>query len=58
MSPTAAAEDALRRISRYYPNYSGALVTVNITGNYGQLESTLAIFIVDRVVSLVLSKQM
>ena len=36
MDPTAAAEDALNRISRYYPAYSGALVTVNISGNYGK----------------------
>ena len=36
MDPTAAAEDDLNRISRYYLAYSGALVTVNISGSYGE----------------------
>ena len=35
MDPTAAVEDALKRINRYYPEYSGALVAVNISGAYG-----------------------
>ena len=38
MTPTAAAEDALSRIAQFYPNFTGALVAVNITGSYGQEE--------------------
>ena len=29
MRPRAAAEDAVRRILQHYPDYVGALVTVN-----------------------------
>ena len=39
MDPTTAAEDALKRINQYYPEYSGALVTLNISGSYGQIRS-------------------
>ena len=35
MSPTAAAEDAIQIIAQYYPDFSGALVAVNISGDYG-----------------------
>ncbi|XP_004364899.2 aspartylglucosaminidase [Capsaspora owczarzaki ATCC 30864] len=35
MTPTAAAEDALRRIAKFYPNYLGALVAVNKQGQFG-----------------------
>ena len=35
MSPTAAAEDAIQTIAQYYPDFSGALVAVNISGDYG-----------------------
>ena len=36
LSPTAAAEEALNRITQYYPKFSGALITINITGHYGK----------------------
>ena len=36
MNPTAAVEDALNRINKYYPEYYGALVAVNISGAYGR----------------------
>jgi N4-(beta-N-acetylglucosaminyl)-L-asparaginase len=35
MSPMAAAEEALNRIKPYYPTFSGALITLNMTGHYG-----------------------
>ncbi|XP_028397927.1 N(4)-(Beta-N-acetylglucosaminyl)-L-asparaginase-like [Dendronephthya gigantea] len=35
MSPTKAAEDAVIRIAKYYPSYSGAIVAANIHGEYG-----------------------
>lgn len=35
MSPSSAAEDALRRIIKYYPKFEGALVAANKTGAYG-----------------------
>ena len=35
MSPTKAAEDAIYRIAKYYPNFSGAIVTANIHGKFG-----------------------
>lgn len=35
MTPTQAAEDAIRRIIPYFPTFSGALVTTNIKGEYG-----------------------
>ena len=34
-SPTAAAQDAIQTIAKYYPKFSGALVAVNATGFYG-----------------------
>eukprot|EP00455_Lapot_gusevi_P053756 TRINITY_DN8466_c0_g1_i4.p1 TRINITY_DN8466_c0_g1~~TRINITY_DN8466_c0_g1_i4.p1 ORF type:complete len:232 (-),score=37.66 TRINITY_DN8466_c0_g1_i4:69-719(-) len=35
MSPTQAAQDALRRILKYYPVFQGALVVLNMKGEYG-----------------------
>ena len=35
MSPTAAAEEAIQTSAQYYPDFSGALVAVNVTGEYG-----------------------
>ncbi|XP_071951860.1 N(4)-(Beta-N-acetylglucosaminyl)-L-asparaginase-like [Antedon mediterranea] len=35
MDPATAAQDAIKRILRFYPKFSGALVAVNKTGNYG-----------------------
>ncbi|XP_046852184.1 N(4)-(Beta-N-acetylglucosaminyl)-L-asparaginase-like isoform X2 [Xenia sp. Carnegie-2017] len=35
MSPTKAAEDAIYRIAKYYPNFSGAIVTASIDGKFG-----------------------
>lgn len=36
MTPTAAAEDALRRIIKYYSKFEGALIAVNKKGDYGK----------------------
>ena len=36
MSPVKAAEDAVLRIAKYYPNYSGAIVAANVHGQYGK----------------------
>ena len=36
LAPTDAAEEALARISSYYPTFVGALVAINITGHYGK----------------------
>jgi hypothetical protein len=35
MSPTHAAEDAMKRILELYPQVQGALVTMNSTGSHG-----------------------
>ncbi|CAB4035024.1 N(4)-(Beta-N-acetylglucosaminyl)-L-asparaginase-like [Paramuricea clavata] len=35
MSPGRAAEDAVLRIAKHYPNYSGAIVAANVDGEYG-----------------------
>ena len=35
MSPTDAAKAALDKISIYYPTFSGALIAVSITGEFG-----------------------
>ena len=35
MSPTDAAKAALDKISTYYPTFSGALIAISITGEYG-----------------------
>lgn len=35
MTPTKAAEDAILRVSKYYPDFSGAIVAANVAGEYG-----------------------
>lgn len=35
VSPTSAAEDAIQTIAKFYPTFSGALVAVNSSGDYG-----------------------
>ncbi|OXA52414.1 N(4)-(Beta-N-acetylglucosaminyl)-L-asparaginase isoform X2 [Folsomia candida] len=35
LSPTEAAEEAIQKIARFYPTFSGALVAVNLRGEYG-----------------------
>ena len=35
MAPSAAAEDALRRIVKYVPKFEGALVAATKDGKYG-----------------------
>jgi len=34
-SPKEAADDALMRIEKYYPGFTGAIVVANIKGEYG-----------------------
>ncbi|CAG7725754.1 unnamed protein product [Allacma fusca] len=34
-SPTKAAEAAIARVARYYPNFMGAVIALNISGEYG-----------------------
>ena len=36
MSPTDAVKEALDHIASYYPTFSGALVAVNVNGEYGK----------------------
>lgn len=35
-SPTEAAQLAMARITKYYPDFSGGLVAVNKAGEYGK----------------------
>ncbi|XP_033112945.1 N(4)-(Beta-N-acetylglucosaminyl)-L-asparaginase-like [Anneissia japonica] len=35
MDPTSAAQDAIKRIIRFYPQFSGALVAITKSGSYG-----------------------
>jgi hypothetical protein len=35
-SPKEAAQLAMGRIAKYYPNFSGGLVAVNKAGEYGK----------------------
>lgn len=35
MTPTQAAEDAIRRIAKFFPTYKGALITLNKNGQMG-----------------------
>lgn len=35
MSPKDSVAAALKRISRFYPSYSGAMIAVTTTGEYG-----------------------
>lgn len=34
-SPTQAAETAIKRVGKYYPNFFGAVIAANINGDYG-----------------------
>ena len=36
LTPTDAAEQALAKISSYYPSFVGALIAINATGHYGK----------------------
>ena len=46
MEPSQAAEHALRRILKYYPQFQGALVAANKTGAFGMFFYSL-LFIKD-----------
>ena len=35
-SPKEAADDAIQRINKYYPGFSGAIIVANIKGEYGK----------------------
>ncbi|KAI0224306.1 hypothetical protein LSAT2_024694 [Lamellibrachia satsuma] len=35
VSPTQACRDALSRINKYYPKFSGALIAATVSGEYG-----------------------
>ena len=35
-SPKEAADDAIERINKYYPGFSGAIIVANIKGEYGR----------------------
>jgi N4-(beta-N-acetylglucosaminyl)-L-asparaginase len=35
MTPSEAAEEALKEIAKYYPNFSGAIVALNKWGEWG-----------------------
>jgi N4-(beta-N-acetylglucosaminyl)-L-asparaginase len=35
MTPTAAAEEAIKRIIKYYPKAQAAIVVASIKGDYG-----------------------
>lgn len=37
MSPTEASKDALKRISKHYPNFKGAVVAIDKEGTHGKL---------------------
>ena len=37
VSPTQACRDALSRINKYYPKFSGALIAATVSGEYGNL---------------------
>ena len=43
-SPSQAAQESLDHITRYYPNYSGALIAVNINGSYGEMGEYTCIY--------------
>ena len=36
MSPKDAADDALKRIAKYYPDYGGAVIAIHKDGRYGE----------------------
>jgi len=35
-SPKEAADDALNRIEKYYPKFTGAIIVANTKGEYGR----------------------
>jgi len=35
-SPKEAADDAIQRINKYYPGFSGAIIVANTNGEYGE----------------------
>lgn len=39
-TPAEAAGEAILRISRYYPTFSGAVIALNMTGHFGQFISS------------------
>ena len=41
LTPTKAVLEALNRIIAYHPDFSGALIAVNVTGHYGNVEGKL-----------------
>jgi hypothetical protein len=41
LTPTKAVLEALNRIIAYHPDFSGALIAVNVTGHYGNVEDKL-----------------
>ena len=43
-SPSQAAQESLDHITRYYPNYSGALIAVDINGSYGEMGEYTCIY--------------
>ena len=38
MSPTDAVKEALEHIASYYPSFNGAMIAVNVNGDYGKRE--------------------
>ncbi len=38
-SPTAATEEAIARIVRFYPDFDGALIAVSKSGQYGKSQT-------------------
>lgn len=40
-SPSEATQDAIQRILKRYPNFSGAVIGVNIDGTVGKLNERL-----------------
>eukprot|EP01102_Stenamoeba_stenopodia_P019666 TRINITY_DN747_c0_g2_i1.p1 TRINITY_DN747_c0_g2~~TRINITY_DN747_c0_g2_i1.p1 ORF type:complete len:376 (+),score=85.75 TRINITY_DN747_c0_g2_i1:100-1227(+) len=44
MSPTAAAEDAMQRIVKYYQDFTGAIIAMNMQGEYGAVSYGWDIF--------------
>ena len=41
MTPSAAAQDAIKAIAQFYPTFSGAIVAVNASGSYGAASNGL-----------------
>ena len=38
VSPQQASENTIRRIMKYYPDFSGGVIAVNKTGHFGMVE--------------------